>query len=246
MSRELHARYVGSAIGLFWSVIHPIITLIVYTYVFSYIFRARFDEGGGTTNFAINLFCGMLPWLSFQETVQRCTTSVTDNSSLIKNLRFPAKTIQFSVAATSFVTQLIGLSILTTALVVGWHQFPYLLPLVFPIAVLIMFFSLGLGFLFCTAHVFFRDTSQLVVVALTFWFYLTPVIYPAHVIPQRLQFLIYVNPLAYAANIYRSILLKDRVPDLFGFSCLALISLVVFFVGYRAYTRFYGDFIDEL
>ncbi len=244
--RELRSRYVGSAMGLFWSVIHPIITLTVYTYVFAFILKVRFTEGGGTANFAIFLFCGMLPWLSFQETVLRCTTSIVDNSSLIKNLTFPAKAIQFSIALTSVVTQFIGLGILILAIILLWGRFPYMLPLILPMAFLTMLFSLGLGFIFCTSHVFFRDTAQVVTVAMMFWLYLTPIFYPGHIIPAKLQFILYVNPLAYAANIYRHILLNNSVPELRGFVIFAALSSLTFLFGYRIYTRFYGRFIDEL
>jgi ABC-type polysaccharide/polyol phosphate export permease len=246
VAREVRSRYVGSAMGLFWSVIHPVITLAVYTYVFSYILKVRFNEGGGTANFAIFLFCGMLPWLSFQETVQRCTTSITENASLVKNLRFPAKSIQFSIAFASLFTQFIGLGILTAAIVVLWGRFPYLLPLIVPMAFFAMLFSLGLGFVFCTFHVFFRDTAQLVSVLLMLWLYLTPIFYPSHIIPPQLQFVLYVNPLAYAANIYRHILLNNGVPELHGFAIFVFLSTLAFVLGYRVYTRFYGRFIDEL
>lgn len=244
--RELRGRYIGSSMGLFWSVIHPLITLTVWTFVFSYILNIRFSAAGGMTDFALYLFCGMVPFLSFQETVQNCTVSITGHSSLIKNLVFASKSIHVSIALAAVITELIGLGILTLALIILRQQFPIYLPLVLPIAIILMFFSLGLGFVTSTLHVFFRDTAQLVSVLLMVWLYLTPIFYPAHVLPGHLQFLLYINPLAYVANIYRSIILVGDLPSTAGFLIFLGVSLGTFFFGYKIYTANYPKFIDEL
>jgi len=244
--RELRRRYVGSVMGVFWSVIHPLITLTVWTFVFSYLLKVRFSESGGMTDFALYLFCGMIPFLAFQETVQNCTTSITTNVSLVKNLVFPSKAIQFSIAAAAMVSQCIGLGILVLAIVIVRGQFPILFPLTIPLAAPLMLFAIGLGWLTCTLHVFFRDTAQIVGVVMMVWLYGTPVFYPAHLVPSSLGFLMYVNPLAYTVTVFRSIVLNDTLPSLFGFVVFLAISLSTFVVGYKVYTRYYPLFVDEL
>jgi len=244
--RELRGRYIGSAMGLFWTVAHPLITLTVWTFVFSYILKIRFAAEGGVTSFALYLFCGMVPFLSFQETVQNCTVSITGHASLIKNLVFASKVLQLSIALAAFLTQLIGLGILTVAIIVVRQQFPVYLPLVLPLALILMLFGLGLGFITCTLHVFFRDTAHLIGVLMMIWLYATPILYPAHTIPSHLQFLIYVNPLAYVANVYRSIILVGELPSIHGFLIFLGISVATFFAGYTIYTRNFPKFIDEL
>lgn len=244
--RELRGRYVGSAMGLFWSVIHPLITLVVWTFVFSYILDIRFSTEGGVVDFALYLFCGMVPFLSFQETVRNCTVSITGHAQLVKNLVFPSKSLQVSIALAAVITQLIALAILTVALVMLWHQFPIYLPAVLPLALILMLFSLGLGFVGCTLHVFFRDTAQLVEVMLMIWLYGTPVFYPAQIVPDHLQFLIFLNPLAYVASTYRSIILLGELPSAQGFFVFLGVSVATFLIGYRIYTTNYPKFIDVL
>ncbi|MBI4454659.1 MAG: ABC transporter permease [Acidobacteria bacterium] len=246
VARELRARYVGSSIGLFWSVIHPLLSMAVFTYVFSYVLRVRFSEDTGVGSFALYLFCGMLPWNSFREIVERCATSITDNASLVKNLSFHSKTLQLSIGITSLVTQWIGLAVLLVVTIILRGSLPYMAPIVLPLSILLMLFGIGLGFLVCTLHVFFRDTAQFVNVGLMIWFYLTPVFYPAHVIPPKFQFLIYINPLAYAANIYRHIVLNNGFPDLFGLSVFTGLSAGTFLLGYWVYSKNFPAFIDEL
>lgn len=246
VARELRGRYVGSSIGLFWSVIHPLLSMAVFTYVFSYVLKVKFSEDTRAGTFALYLFCGMLPWNCFREIVERCTTSITDNASLVKNLAFHSKSLQFSIGITSLVTQWIGMAVLLLATTIIHQSIPYMAPVIVPLSLILMLFGLGLGFMFCTLHVFFRDTAQFLNVALLIWFYVTPIFYPAHVIPKRLQFLIYVNPLAYTANIYRHVILNNGLPDLFGFSVFTLLSTGTFALGYWVYSRHFPSFIDEL
>jgi ABC-type polysaccharide/polyol phosphate export permease len=244
--RQLYGRYIGSAMGIFWTVVHPLIMLAVWTFVFSYILKLPFSSDGGLVNSAFYLFCGLVPFLSFQETVQNCTTSITGNAALVKNLVFPSKTLQFSVGLASLISEFIGIGILVAALVLTRFQFPIYLPLILPFALLLMLFGIGLGFITCSLHVFFRDVAQLVNVMLMLWLYATPIFYPVHLLPRNLEFMIYVNPLAYVTNVYRSLLLVGTLPSLRGFLVFCAISLGTFVLGYRTYTRFFPRFIDEL
>jgi len=243
--RELRGRFVGSAMGLFWSVLHPLITLALWTFVFSYILRIRFGTGG-ITEFALYLFCGMAPYLSFQEIVSSCTVSVTNHSQMVKNLVFPRFTVPLSIALAALITQMIALGILSVAIAVLRPPFPLFLPLVLPLAVILAFFALGLGLVTCTLHVFFRDTAQLVGVLLMIWLYATPILYSSEHIPASFRFLIYANPLAYVVNVYRSLLLGNVLPSVHGLVIFVTISSLTFLVGSTVYRRYYPKFIDEL
>jgi lipopolysaccharide transport system permease protein len=96
VGREVKGRYAGSSIGIYWSIINPLIMLAIYTYVFSVILKVRLGDEPGITNFALYLFCGFLAWNGFQEIVQRSTTVILDNALLIKNLSFPSKVLLVS------------------------------------------------------------------------------------------------------------------------------------------------------
>lgn len=243
--RELRGRFAGSAMGLFWSVIHPLITLALWTFVFAYVLKIRFGNGG-ITEFALFLFCGMAPYLSFQEIVSSCTVSVTNHAQMVKNLVFPRLTVPFSIALAALITQMIALGILSVAIAIFRPPFPWLLPLVLPLALILTFFALGLGLITCTLHVFFRDTAQLVNVLLMIWLYATPIFYSSEHFPGPFRFMIYANPLAYVVNVYRSLLLGGHFPSIHGFVAFVGLSSVAFFVGSYVYQRYYPRFIDEL
>lgn len=142
--REIKGRYAGSSIGIYWSVINPLIMLAIYTYFFSAVLKVRLGDEPGITNFALYLFCGFLAWNAFQEIVQRSTTVVLDNALLIKNLSFPSKVLLVSIGINSIVNEMIGIAILVVAGKITLGFFPTYIWLLIPLMLLKLFFGLGL------------------------------------------------------------------------------------------------------
>ena len=244
--REVKGRYAGSSIGIFWSIINPLIMLAVYTYVFSVILKVRLGEEPGITNFALYLFCGFLAWNGFQEIVQRSTTVILDNALLIKTLSFPSKVLLVSIGINSIINEMIGIGILTIAGKIMLGFFPKYIFFLLPLLFLQLLFGLGLGFLFSTLHVFFRDTAQFVGVFLLIWMFGTPLFYPESMIPQGFRFLMDINPMAYLVRMFRDICLKNMFPNLNDVIIFSLISISVLLIGYSIYTKKYYKFIDQL
>ncbi|MFQ5672436.1 MAG: ABC transporter permease [Nitrospinales bacterium] len=244
--RDLRSRYAGSTFGLFWSVAHPIMSLIIYTFLFSVILKVKLGGQPGIANFALYLFCGMIPWMAFQETVLRSTTSIVDHANLIKNLVFPAKILPFYIACSSLITGLISVAILVVAIALVLHFVsPHILWLVL-ILPFQMMFALGISFALATVHVFFRDTAQIVGVSLTVWMFLTPIFYPESLVPERFMSLYLLNPMTHLVHIYRDVFLKAQPFDPWNFLYFALCSLVVFYAGYTLFTKYHRKFVDQL
>jgi len=244
--REVKGRYAGSSIGIYWSIINPLIMLAVYTYVFSVILKVRLGDEPGITNFALYLFCGFLAWSGFQEIVQRSTTVILDNALLIKNLSFPSKALLVSIGINSLINQMIGIGILTIAGKIMLGFFPKYIFFLIPLLFLELLFGLGLGFIFSTLHVFFRDTAQFAGVFLLIWMFGTPLFYPEGMIPQGFRFLIDINPMAYLVRMFREICLRNVFPNMNDVIIFFVISITVLFVGYTIYTKNYYKFIDQL
>jgi lipopolysaccharide transport system permease protein len=246
VGRELRGRYAGTSVGIYWSVINPLIMLAVYTYVFSGILKVRLGGEPGVTDFALYLFCGFLAWNGFQEIVQRSTTAVLDNAVLIKNLHFPSKVLLVSIGLNSIIGEMIGIVILTIAGKLTLGFFPAHLYFLIPLLFFELLFGLGLGFVFSTLHVFFRDIAQFVGVFLLIWMFGTPLFYPEAMIPQELRVIIDVNPMAYLVRMFRDICLKNRFPNLDDVFIFSAVSVLVFAVGYAVYTKSFNKFIDQL
>ena len=193
--RDLRSRYVGSVMGLCWSLLHPLVLLVAYTFVFQVIFQVR-PELGRTDSFAVFLFCGLLPWLYFQDTLQRSCTSVVEQRNLIQKTLFPSEVLPLTLAASNLVTHLFGLAVLLSVLLylglLTWTV--WLLPAWF---FWLMLLALGLGWLLAALQVFLRDTAQVLTVLLVFWFWFTPIFYQLERVPPRFQFWLRLNPLTH-------------------------------------------------
>ena len=244
--REVRGRYAGSSIGFYWSVINPLIMLAVYTYVFSAILKIRMGDEPGITDYGLYLFCGFLPWNAFQETVQRSTTVILDNATLIKNLSFPSKVLPLSIGLNAIIQQVIGIGILIIVVAILLGFFPIHLWAAIPLMIFQLMFSLGLGFLLCTLHVYLRDTSQFVAVFLLIWMFGTPLFYPEKMVPAGFRFLVDYNPMAYVVRMFREIFLKNTLPSLYDGAVFGAVAVAFLLIGYAVYTKNFYHFVDQL
>jgi ABC-type polysaccharide/polyol phosphate export permease len=244
--RDLKARYVGSFMGFFWSVIHPIVLLVSYTFVFSGIFKVRPMADSGTTSFPLFLFCSILPWLFFQDTLQRSSTVIIDNANLITKTLFPSEILPLTVALAGLVNHLIGFAILLVILAFTLGKISVYILLVPVYFALLMLFTLGMSWLVAGLNVFVRDVSQVLSVILTFWFWFTPIFYSPELFPRRWLFLVHWNPLAHVVTGYRDCLLRMRMPDLGILLILALASMLVFAAGGWFFRNTKREFVDVL
>jgi lipopolysaccharide transport system permease protein len=244
--RDLRTRYVGSFMGFFWSVIHPVVLLISYTFVFSIVFGMRPLPDTGTTSFPLFLFCSILPWLFFQDTLQRSSTVLIDNANLVTKTLFPTEILPLVVMLSGLVNHLIGFAILLAIIffTIGTVSIYILLvPLYF---LCLMLFTLGISWLVSSLNVFVRDISQILSVVLTFWFWFTPIFYTPDRFPASLLFLLRWNPLAHVVIGYRDCLLRMQMPNLRILSLLVVLSVAVFALGGVFFRHMKREFVDVL
>ena len=243
-ARDLKSRYVGSMMGLFWSVIHPLVLLAAYSFVFSVVFQVR-DFSRDTDNFPLFVFCGILPWLFFQETVLRCCYSVTEQRHLLRKMVFPSEILPISVTLSNLVTHVLG--VLVLLVVLGYLGLLSWTALLLPVyMILLAIFALGLGWLMAALQVFLKDAAQLLSVALVFWFWLTPIFYSLERVPARFRPLLLVNPLTYVVEGYRSLLMFQAIPSATHLGALCLLTLVSFLIGGWVFRATKRDFVDVL
>lgn len=246
VKRDLQARYRGSAIGLFWSVIHPLVMLVLYSFVFSKILKVRVGAEEGTGSFAIYLFCGMLPWNAFAEALSRSSGVVLEHASLIKRTIFPAEILPVYLVLSGIVNELIGLAILFAALLLGGHHFGPLV-LMLPVVLLLQVtFTVGLAWIVAGITVFIRDLGQILGVVITLWLFLTPIFYPPTLVPEGWRLLLRVNPMYAIVEIYRNLILLGQPPAWSSLAILVGYAITAFVVGNRLFTRMQPAFADVI
>ncbi|MDP9120446.1 MAG: ABC transporter permease [Acidobacteriota bacterium] len=246
VKRDFQGRYAGSVLGFFWSFVQPLWLLLLFTFVFSSVMKVT-PTRIHTTHFASFLFCGLLPWMALQEGVLRGSTAITDNAALVKKLRFPAEILVLAVVVAALLHEAIAavifLGVLAATGDLSLRGLPLLL-LALPLQVAL---TLGLGLLLGAVQVFFRDTAQLLAMALTGWFYLTPIVYPPDYVPARFQRLIELNPLTSLVALYREAFLGGgglaAVP---GKGALVVVGAVLLSCGFMLFRRLKSAFVDEI
>lgn len=243
--RDFRARYAGSLLGFLWSFAQPLWQLLLFTFVFSGVLRVSL-QGERTGNFALYLFCGLLPYMALNEGVTRASTAVTDNAPLVKKLRFPLALLVVTVVTTALLHEAIALAVFLVVLAVLGEGSLQSLPLLALALPLQLGLTLGMGLLLATLQVFVRDTAQALGLLFTALFYFTPIVYPLAMVPDRYRPWLELNPLTPLVEIYRSALIGGDLPSLGALSPLLLATATALVVGVTVFRKCSTAFADEL
>lgn len=246
VNRDLKMRYGASFMGFFWSVINPLLLISVYTVVFGYFLEVNVGGSAGPKNYGIFLFSGMLPWLAFSEAVIKSSVVVLENKDLVKQVNFSTIMLPTHVVISSFLHELIAMLIFVILLFALRQPPTWMLIGIITIIPLQLMFTLGFALIIASFAVFYKDVRELVQAVMTLWFFASPIIYPVQVIPDWLAPYYSLNPVAPLINVYRTVLLGDVMPDLWGFIYFAIWSLLVFMVGVKTFSKLSRDFSDLL
>ena len=245
VARELKARYRGSVLGFFWSFVNPLLLLLIYTFVFTYVLENRAPD---LQPYALFMFCGILPWTWFSSSLTEAASSLIAGGNLIKKVLFPAEILPLVTVLANMVHFFLGLPILV-AFLVGYRHPPDWLDLVwFPIIVFVqLLFTAGLALILSALAVHFRDIRDILANILTFWFFATPIIYPMEMAPSLGRQLLNLNPFTHLAISYQEVLFYQG-----GFGhwkwllALGVASALLFLAGFFLFDRLRDSFAEEV
>jgi lipopolysaccharide transport system permease protein len=234
--REIVGRYRGSALGLLWSFFNPIFMLMVYTFVFSVIFKARWGAGSGSkTEFALVLFAGLMIFNVFSECINSAPNLILSNVNFVKKVIFPLEILPFVRLLSALFHGSVSLAVwlLAYLLLFGCpHATIFFMPLIIlPLAMLIM----GLSWSLASLGVYLRDVSQLVGIVTTTLLFLSPVFYPITALPENYRSLLYFNPIVPVIEQARTVLYWGGMPD---FSILAAYWIATFVIAWLGFVWF--------
>ena len=248
--RDLAARYQGSILGNLWPLLNQLSQLLIYTYVFSIVLKVKLSLQGMAANnltFGLWLFAGILPWTAFMTGLLQSSNSVIGQPNLVKKVVFPLGLLPLVPVLSAFIESsmgLIALIVLTGTITHNLHGTLWLLPLAWLPQLLL---TAGLGYLVSGLTVFLRDIPQSLAVITNLWFYLTPIVYPATIIPEPWRGLVFwLNPLAAIAETYRDMILVGRMQHWGEWFTALVISLVMFGGGLWVYRRLRPAFADVI
>ena len=244
--RELAARYKGSVLGIVWALLTPVVMIAIFTFIFAGIFKAKFGASSSQWDYALYLFCGLLPWNAFQESLQLSSNTIVSHANLVKRVVFPLETLPVAQTLAALANQMFSTAALVVAALLihrELHATILLLPLLL-IPQLIA--TLGGAWLLASLGVFVRDMVQGITLVLMAWMYLTPIIYPETLVPERYRRLVGLNPFTPLVRNYRRILLEGQLPDWRGLAYFAIFALLSFLIGYWWFARTRKNFADVI
>lgn len=244
--RDLRQRYVGSMLGIFWSVIQPLTQIMLYYFVFGVVLKMRLGPEYGSISYVYWLIAGLLPWLFFAETISKAPTAVIDQANLVKKMVFPSEILPIVNLVAALINHLIAITILVVFLVASGYGISPKILLMVPYLLLLGLFSLGISWLLSSLTVYLRDIGHIIGVIINIWFYLTPVIYPQQQIPVRLRGLFGLNPMLHIIEGFRMALLGKTNIDISGLMYLLVVGIVILFAGALTFRKLKPDFADVL
>ena len=248
--RDLRARYAGSSLGIFWSIIHPLVVLALYILVFSTLVRGgRFDVQGHPVGYAMFLCPALLGWNWFNESLMGAASSITGNGGLIKKVVFPSGILPMApllAGVLPFATAF-GFFLVFAAFVQGFHWAT--LPWLIVCAALQFLLMTGPAYLLASVQVFARDTAQLLVALLQFLFWATPIVYTNEMIAKAYPWAgmwYRINPMAHLVTAYRDAVILHRGPALGSAVYLLVLAAILYAAGRLVFVRTRRLFPDEV
>ncbi|MBL6986445.1 MAG: ABC transporter permease [Methylobacter sp.] len=247
--REVVGRYKGSVMGLTWSFFNPVFMLVVYTFVFSEIFKSRWGGMGGDdskTQFAVVLFVGMIVLGLFSEVLNRAPGLILSNVNYVKKVVFPIEILPVIAMGAALFHSLISLGVLLAAFAL-FNSYLNWTAIFIPLVLLpLVILTLGLAWMLASLGVFLRDVGQTIGIITTVLMFLSPVFYPVNAVPERFRSFIMANPLTFIIEQAREVLIWGHLPNWMGLGIYTLAAIIVAWLGYALFQKTRKGFADVL
>ena len=243
IGREIKARYKQSVLGYFWVILNPFAQMLVMSFAFSLILRIPTNSASNIP-YSIFLFVALLPWGLFSNSLSSACSSLINSSSLITKVYFPRSILVISTIFAKIIDFLFATSVLIIMMLL--YHIPITLNIlwVFPIFIIQQILTIGLSLFLAAANLLYRDIQYLLNLLLVLWMYLTPIIYPADIVPDRFKMFFQLNPLAVIINAYRQVVLGGGEPKYSSLLIALLVSFITLSIGlsyFKSRERIFAD-----
>ncbi|WP_236238066.1 ABC transporter permease [Pseudomonas faucium] len=246
VKREFQSKYTNSMLGVAWTFMQPLAMIVVYTVIFSQIMRSKLPGVENVFGYSVYLCSGIIAWGFFAEVVGRGQNVFLDHANLIKKLSFPRICLPIILLLNSALNFSIIFGIFVAFMLITGNFPGWAILAMLPVLMVQVVLSIGLGMTLGVLNVFFRDVGQLFGVVLQFWFWLTPIVYPANILPSGIQEMLKYNPMAPIISAYQNIMVYGQIPSWVSLWPAALLGLLLCVWGLRLFQKYSGEMVDEL
>ena len=241
VKRDLRGRYKASVLGFMWTFINPLLQLVIYTIVFSFIMRS------GIKDFYMFLFVALVPWIFFSSCLTGGASVIVSNQDMVKKIYFPRIVLPMSFATSCFVNMLFCFIVIFGVIIVTGYGINFFALLYLPLIMIIEYIlSLGITLIASACTVYLRDLEHILGLMSMMWMYLTPVVYPTDWVPERFQRLYHLNPMVSITTAYRDILYYKKIPQLNTLALATFMGIVVVVIGYIVFEKLQKGFVEEM
>ena len=244
--RELSRSYRSSYLGFLWALLSPLLMIVLLTLIFSKIVGLRFREVTGDTdlNFGLYLYCGLIPFLAFQEALSKSVNSIRSNAGLVQKVILPLEVFPLTRSITVLTDKVFGLGMLILIVAILVHRVNWTILLLPLIMVLQFVFTLGLCYLFAVIGTYVPDVRGFLRSFVRALFFITPIIWTPERLPENLRFLVDYNPLAFLVTAYRNLVLEGTIPDPMWALKFSIFAVALCAVGFVVFVRAKRNFAD--
>lgn len=240
VKKDIRGKYKASFLGVLWSFVNPLLSVLVYAIVFPYIMRVQ------TENYLVFLICAIIPYNWFTTVVSQSSGIFVYSSNIIKKVYFPREILPISVVTSGLINFLIScliilLFVLISGIGISWH-------LIFlPLIILVQYiFSLAIVLVISSINVYIRDVEYIVGFILQMLFYVTPVLYTTDMFSGWITWIFKLNPMSHVINAYRDVFYVHAIPQVNNLIILLAISIVLLIIGYKIFKKLEKGFAEEL
>lgn len=238
--RDLRGRYKGSVLGFFWTILNPLLQLVVYTFLFSIVLRTGIDK------YYLFLFVALVPWIFFSSCLIGGSGIILSQKDLIKKIYFPVEVLPISYVTSSFVNMLLSFIVIFAVLLLSGSEIT-LAVLYLPVIMLVEYvIGLGIAYLVSAVTVYFRDMEQILGIIGMAWMYLTPIMYSVDMIPEEFRGILTANPMSPIILAYRDVLYYAKAPEMAGLLRGLILGLIILFAGFILFNKLKRKFVEEL
>ncbi len=238
--RDLRGRYKGSVLGFFWTILNPVLQLVVYTFLFSLVLRTNIDK------YHIFLFVALVPWIFFSSCLVGGSSIILAQKDLIKKIYFPIEVLPISYVTSSFINMMLSFIVIFAVILLSGSTIT-LSVLYLPLIMIVEYvLALGVAYIASAVTVYFRDMEQILGIVGMAWMYLTPIMYSVDMIPKEYTGVLTANPITPIILAYRDVLYYGKVPEVTGLLTSLLLGLVILVIGFALFHKLKRRFVEEL
>jgi len=242
--KDFKERYVGTGLGQLWYILSPLITIFIYTVVFSDFMKMKMGVVDNAYAYSIYLVPGILAWTSFSTILIRLTNSFSEKANLIKKINIPMYTFQLSIIITEFFLFVISIVMGIIFLILVDHPVTWVFLWMIPIMLLQTLFAFGLGVIVSLFQPFFKDLKEAIPIIIQLWFWMTPIIYARELLEGKYPALLVYNPFYQFAKVYQDMFLYAKPPEFMNIIVISIMTISSLFIAAYLYKKMIATIKD--